>query len=825
MRIRYIFLLLLMIELLPASMTMAQQSGYILTQNTIKEFSFDLSVELPDSETRKHDAGSFNRLSLPGYTTTMTPGDPELPVFARLVEIPVGAMPVIQITCSDSLEIPLQNRIYPHQPSLSKNDDPQDVPFYYNEDAYEGKGYLHPEIASYEILGTLRDSRIMRVSVCPFDYNPAKGSLTVYTQLSVTVTYENGNLQQTQQQKLKYGHLQYKNSGYESLPTDPVPSSTPITYAIVADRMFESQLAPFIHWKEQKGFKVIIGYTDEIGTTTSAIKTWLSGLYNTPAQGYSAPLFLLLAGDISQIPAWSGSAGNHKSDFYYAEYTGDMLPDLYVGRLSANNAAEMQPQIDKTLEYERYLFPDPTFLDEVVMAAGADSYHAPTYGNGQIGYGTEYYFNSDHSITSHTYLQPEPSGANYSGNIRQNVSDGVAYANYTAHCSASGWSNPSFYSSHVPALQNQSKYCLMVGNCCQSATFSTTCFGEIVLRAENKGAIGYIGGTNYTYWDEDFWWGVGVEPISATPSYHSNNLGAYDRRFHDMPGITRTDWYVTQGEMPVAGNLAVTQAGSYRTNYYWEIYTLLGDPSLSVWLSQPPPMPLTYADLSIGDEALAVTAASDVLVAVMVNDSVCDVKVMGPDATASLTFPALQGGDTLVITATHFAFQPVIDTVIIENTVNQVVTLTQGWNGVSTWLDLSDSLTTNIFSAIADTLIIMKNINNVYWPPYANNIPVWQNNSGYIVKVTDGCQIVLSGLPGTGNSIALTEGWNLIAVRSDVPVDVTQLFAPVIDDLIIVKNAIGSGVYWPSTGVNSLGNIIPGKSYMVKMEAPGIITF
>ncbi len=30
--------------------------------------------------------------------------------------------------------------------------------------------------------------------------------------------------------------------------------------------MFEDQLQPFIEWKELKGYNVVEGYTDEIGT-------------------------------------------------------------------------------------------------------------------------------------------------------------------------------------------------------------------------------------------------------------------------------------------------------------------------------------------------------------------------------------------------------------------------------------------------------------------------------------------------------------------------------------------------------------------------------
>jgi hypothetical protein len=364
-----------------------------------------------------------------------------------------------------------------------------------------------------------------------------------------------------------------------------------------------------------------------------------------------------------------------------------------------------------------------------------------------------------------------------------------------------------------------------VGNCCESATFSSTCFGEVLLRAENKGALGYIGGTNNTYWNEDFWWGVGVEPISATPTYNSTNLGAYDRKFHDMPGISRQDWYVAQGAMTVAGNLAVAQSGSSRTNYYWEIYTLLGDPSLVVWLSQPDTLPLTYSDPVQGDTELLVSTVSDALVAVKVNQNMEDVEIATSSSVFTLYMSQLSGGDTVIITATHHEYYPVIDTIIIESNVDHVISLTEGWNGISTYLNLSDSVTVNILGQLADTLIIMKNMTSAYWPPYANNIPYWKVNDGYLVKVTDDCILTLSGVPASGDEISLFEGWNMIAVRSQQPVDVVALFENCVENLIIVKATDGSGVYWPSVNINSIGSLQPGKAYMVKVEEDCLITF
>lgn len=180
----------------------------------------------------------------------------------------------------------------------------------------------------------------------------------------------------------------------------------PIKYVIVSHRMFEAQLQPFIAWKIRKGYEVIVAYTDVIGSTTTAIKSYLQGLYNAGTPENPPPSFVLLVGDTPQIPAWSGTAGSHITDLKYCEYTGDYLPEVYYGRFSAQNTAQLQPQIDKTLQYEQYTMLNPNYLGEVTLIAGVDASYAPTYGNGQINYGTTQYFNAAHSITPHVWLYP-----------------------------------------------------------------------------------------------------------------------------------------------------------------------------------------------------------------------------------------------------------------------------------------------------------------------------------------------------------------------------------------------------------------------------------
>ncbi|MCD4682754.1 MAG: hypothetical protein K8R86_05695, partial [Bacteroidales bacterium] len=496
------------------------------------------------------------------------------------------------------------NRIFPAQPPLSKSiDNPEDLEFMINESTYSTNAFLSSEMVKVKYLGQMRSANLARLEIAPILYNPVTNKIKVYYQLELEIIFTGGDVNKTINTKKDLFSPFFESTfnivaNYKQELSDELIMAEPVTYVIVSDPMFETALQPFVEWKTKKGFQVIEAYTNNpsVGTTTTSIKSYLQNLFNSPPAGYNPQSFVLFVGDVAQVPTFNGTAGSHVSDLYYCEYTGDLFPECYYGRFSANNLSELQPQIDKTLEYEQYLMPDPSFLDEVVMVAGADASHSSTWGNGQINYGTTYYFNAAHGLLSHTYLQPEPGGGNYSANIRQNVSDGVAYANYTAHCSTSGWADPSFITSHIPALGNAHKYCLMVGNCCSSLEFQTTCFGEEVLRAVDKGALGYIGGSNSTYWDEDFWWGVGNEAISANPIYNASNLGAYDRTFHDN-GEPLGEWYVTQGQMPSAGNLAVSQAGSSLEAYYWEIYHLMGDPSLMVYFSQPPVTTASYAGL------------------------------------------------------------------------------------------------------------------------------------------------------------------------------------------------------------------------------------
>lgn len=603
--------------------------GLTVKENTYSFISLNSKVSDIGFMNVKTKAGNFTLFNIEEYSYTIINGDPKLPVLKKLIEVPVNATFEISILTQDMVEFNLADYgisdfILPAQPPLSKSiENPEDVEFIYNQAAYQVNAFSGQELVKVVELGEMRGVRMARIEISPVLYNPVENKIRVYKNIDVIVNFTGGDIQTTIQNKEQlfspyYEGIYSELINYKSLSGKELIMDEPVTYVIVSDIMFQSALQPFIEWKTKKGYYVIEAYTNDpgVGNTTTSIKNYLQGQYNNPPSGFNAPTFALLVGDVAQIPAFSGTSGSHVTDLYYFEYTGDVFPEVIYGRFSATNLTQLQPQIDKTLEYEQYTFPDPTFLDEVVMIAGADAGHI-TWSNGQINYGTTYYFNAAHGLLSHTYLQPEPGGGNYSQLIKQNVCDGVSFVNYTAHGSTTGWADPGFSIGDISALTNAHKYPLMIGNACLTNSFQATCFGEELLRASNKGALGYIGGSNNTYWDEDYYWGVGSKSVVLNPVYDATHLGSYDRTFHDH-GEPLAEWYATQGQMIPAGNLAVSQSSSSMETYYWEIYHLMGDPSVMIYYSQAPDavanyqalMPLAATTFTVNTDPYAYVAIS-----------------------------------------------------------------------------------------------------------------------------------------------------------------------------------------------------------------------
>jgi len=111
-------------------------------------------------------------------------------------------------------------------------------------------------------------------------------------------------------------------------------------------------------------------------------------------------------------------------------------------------------------------------------------------------------------------------------------------------------------------------------------------------------------------------------------------------------------WATTTGAMIWRGNMAVTEGGG-SINYYWEIYSIMGDPSLEAYLGVPQVNLATYPEvLFLGLETMQVTAEPYSYVALSMNGELYTAALVDENGTATLDFDAFTnpGMASIVIT-------------------------------------------------------------------------------------------------------------------------------------------------------------------------------
>ncbi len=655
------------------------KSEAAVVDNSINSLKMSFSIQgLSGKDVTTKSGQHFTELYFGNGYSYGDLGTPKLPAFKRLIQVPFGAEAVVNVIgYSEEIyslkEMGINNLLYPVQPSPRKDWDLDKIPFEFNAKSYQTSGFQNKPTATVEVLGTMRGVRIARVEVAPVEYDPTNGLIKVYNDIEVEIQFKGADRALTESIYRKT-YSPYFEPVYSTLANsfakdafDDHPDLTkyPVKMIVISHRMFEETIAPFVEWKTKKGFIVDLVFTDEIGTTAQNIKNYVYAAYNAATETDPAPTFLVFVGDVQQVPASAtGSSSQKATDLYYGSVDGDYFPEMYYGRLSAQNTTQLQNIIDKILYHEQYQFADPTYLNNATLIAGADGTWNPRIGQPTIKYGTANYFNSAHGFnTVWGYgVSNDPNNPNnspgYTG-CYTNERISVSLINYTAHCGETVWGDPSLSIGQVNSMTNTNKYPLAIGNCCLSADFGYgECIGEAWIRAANKGAVTYIGSSPSSYWFEDFYFVVGAFPISGTnngyvPTFEETTFGMYD-----APFVTN---YTTASGLITVGNLAVTEVHlqNYPSHssplYYWQAYNVLGDPSLDHFLTEGEENVVGHmAIVPIGLDTYTVSALPGSYVAISKDGVLHGAALVDESGEVDVPIePILSGGDVDIVVTRH----------------------------------------------------------------------------------------------------------------------------------------------------------------------------
>lgn len=170
----------------------------------------------------------------------------------------------------------------------------------------------------------------------------------------------------------------------------------------------------------------------------------------------------------------------------------------------------------------------------------------------------------------------------------------------------------------------------------------------------------------------------------------------------------------------------------------------------------------------------------------------------------------------------HMTITPYLKTVIYDEIVQtkperHKLTLHAGWNDISSFLDPQNKAVSSLTGLLGDTLIILQNTESVYWPGGGlNTIVNWDYTSGYFIKLQQAASLTIFGWEPDDKTITFGSGWNLFPVLSTGDVSISTLFENHSGDVIIIKEAVGNGVYWPEKGIGTLDTLHPGSAYLIR---------
>ena len=586
--------------------------------NSINEKSPDLNIISSDIENTllEFKLGGFNqkpvfinnveyaKISFPESASNLDFGYPDLPTISKSVIIPNNGLMNVEIIEQDYIEID-NMYIAPSKGNISREIDPLTINYFFN-DVYLSDSSYPENIAELREPYILRDFRGQTVTFSPFSYNPITKKLRVYTYLKARI-YNDGIDQRNILNDKTFSKIdkEFKNI-YENHFLN-FNSNTRFDYLsdqgnmlIISFGGFMDAMIPFLDWKNMKGISTEMIDVATIGSSASAINNYVSEYYNN-----NGLTFLLLVGDIAQIPSTlvDGSA----SDVSYGCVLGnDFYPEVIVGRFSGSNPAQIQTQVDRSIDYER--FPQ----------AGADWYDnalgvASNQGPGFNGY-TDDVFNEflwDTVLSGFTYDNYQGIYDNNGGTANQGIdaiNSGVSLINYTGHGSISSWGNGAPLStSNVNSLVNNNLLPFVITVGCNVGEFNSTneCYAEAWLRATNNGeptgAIGHFGSTISQSWEPPMHGQYGMNLI-LTESFNSE--------------ISRTTGGITANGCMYM-NDAQGSAGINETQYW----TYFGDPSVNLRTAPPLNLTLIHEDvILVGQDEFVVDVGQDgVLIALSKN--------------------------------------------------------------------------------------------------------------------------------------------------------------------------------------------------------------
>lgn len=474
----------LLLLLLVVNFMFAQRINYSILSSDANGVT--VKVDMPAYTTSNVDINgqTYQKLLMSGAYALTELGMPELLLAGQSLIIPANSQPTLSIVNFDYQIVDNFNLI-PSKGVIFRNTNPDDVPYQFGS-AYQQNAFQLAAPAQLTETFYMRDFHGVTMQVFPFDYNPVQKSLKVYRSLTVRVNFNAPYVAQQARKNCAEFNEVYQNFflNYERSRYTTIVESGEIL--IITPAQFVDALQPYVNWKIKNGYPTTMVTLETVGNSNSAVKNYITTFYNEHNLA-----FVLIVGDGNLFPYFTKDG--EVSDNFYTEIVGnDEVPDIILGKISAENATQVTTQVNKFIQYEE----NPPVTSHLSSFLGIASSEGPGEDN---EYDYEHIRNIDNKLQAFTYTNGyelfdgsqgglDASGNPSASNVSTVLNSGVGIITYCGHGSETSWGTTSFSNSHINNLTNYNMLPFIISTACLNGSYvNQTCFAEAWLRATKNG--------------------------------------------------------------------------------------------------------------------------------------------------------------------------------------------------------------------------------------------------------------------------------------------------------------------------------------------------
>ena len=417
---------------------------------------------------------------------------------------------------------------------------------------------------------SFRGVMVKQVTFIPYSYDFETQQLSVFHNIEIMINEHESDFDEYNRDvKLSKAFEPLYESlivNYERSSREEDYQTPSILYICGGSSASHPFVQELLEWRHKTGYIVNFASTSETGTSSTSIKNYIQNAYDN---WDNPPEIVALIGDTGgsytigyYTEGWSGYNG--AGDFPYCQLDGsDLLPEIFIGRISVNSSNDLSNVLNKTLAYEKATHINVTGTNwyEKASLCGDPS----SSGNSTMI--TNEYVENILNAYGFDNISTNYGNGNYDSWMEGHLEDGNLYMNYRGYYGASG-----FGSSEINGANNgyQTPFASFIT--CGTGDFNYTSLSEEFFTAGTvsnpRGAVAAVG--------------------TATTGTHTlfNNImsmGIFDGIFPKNLG--------TAGAAVANGRLALLYTypsdPSNKVSIFSHWLNLIGDPGLQLWTDTP----------------------------------------------------------------------------------------------------------------------------------------------------------------------------------------------------------------------------------------------